>query len=70
MKKVLLLAFCTAAMLTVQAQPTVTNSWTKSQTDILSVANVNNSNPVAVSAQEICMQPVFLPRVLLLAVKR
>lgn len=51
MKKVLLLAFCTAAMLTVQAQPTVTNSWTKSQTDILSVANVNNSNPVAVSAQ-------------------
>ena len=38
-------------MLTVQAQPTVTNSWTKSQTDILSVANVNNSNPVAVSAQ-------------------
>lgn len=51
MKKVLLLAFCAAAMLTVQAQPTVTNSWTKSQTDILSVANVNNSNPVAVSAQ-------------------
>ncbi|MCS3284738.1 hypothetical protein NXV73_23770 [Bacteroides salyersiae] len=51
MKKVLLLAFCTAAMLTVQAQPTVTNSWTKSQTDILSVANVNNSNPVAVSAR-------------------
>lgn len=43
--------FCAAAMLTVQAQPTVTNSWTKSQTDILSVANVNNSNPVAVSAQ-------------------
>lgn len=51
MKKVLLLAFCAAVMLTVQAQPTVTNSWTKSQTDILSVANVNNSNPVAVSAQ-------------------
>lgn len=51
MKKVLLLVFCAAAMLTVQAQPTVTNSWTKSQTDILSVANVNNSNPVAVSAQ-------------------
>lgn len=51
MKKVLLLAFCAATMLTVQAQPTVTNSWTKSQTDILSVANVNNSNPVAVSAQ-------------------
>ena len=51
MKKVLMLAFCAAAMLTVQAQPTVTNSWTKSQTDILSVANVNNSNPVAVSAQ-------------------
>lgn len=70
MKKVLLLAFCAAAMLTVQAQPTVTNSWTKSQTDILSVANVNNSNPVAVSHREICMQPVFLPRILLLAVKR
>lgn len=51
MKKVLLLVFCAVAMLTVQAQPTVTNSWTKSQTDILSVANVNNSNPVAVSAQ-------------------
>lgn len=51
MKKVLLLVFCAVAMLTVQAQPTVTNSWTKSQTDILSAANVNNSNPVAVSAQ-------------------
>lgn len=51
MKKVLLLVFCAATMLTVQAQPTVTNSWTKSQTDILPVADVNNSNPVAVSAQ-------------------
>lgn len=51
MKKVLLLAFCIAAMLTVEAQPTVTNSWTKSQTDVLPVANVNNSNPVAVTAQ-------------------
>lgn len=51
MKKVLLLVFCAVAMLTVQAQPTVTNNWTKSQTDILSVTNVNNSNPVAVSAQ-------------------
>ena len=30
MKKVLLLAFCAAAMLTVQAQLTVTISWTTS----------------------------------------
>ena len=51
MKKVLLLAFCAAAMLTAQAQLTVTTSWTKSQTGILPVASVNNSNPVAVSAQ-------------------
>lgn len=51
MKKVLLLAFCATTMLAAQAQPTVTNSWTKSRTGILPVANVNNSNPIAVSAQ-------------------
>lgn len=51
MKKVLLSVFCAFSMLMAQAQPTVTNSWVNSQTDILPVADVNNNNPVAVTAQ-------------------
>ena len=51
MRKVLLLALCVAASVVAQGQPTVNNSWTKSQTGILPVKEVNNSNPVALSAQ-------------------
>lgn len=51
MKKVLLSFLCAFTMLMAQAQPTVTNSWVNSQTDILPVADVNNNNPVAVTAQ-------------------
>lgn len=50
MRKVLLLALCVAASVVAQGQPTVNNSWTKSQTGILPVKEVNNSNPVALSA--------------------
>lgn len=51
MRKVLLFALCVAASVVAQAQPTVTNSWTNSQMGILPVEDVNNSNPVAVTAQ-------------------
>ena len=51
MRKVLLLALCVAASVVAQGQPTVNNSWTKSQTGILPIEDVNNSNPVALSAQ-------------------
>ncbi|WP_322932611.1 T9SS type A sorting domain-containing protein [Bacteroides sp. CG01] len=51
MRKVLLFALCVAASVVAQAQPTVNNSWTKSQMGILPVKDVNNSNPVALSAQ-------------------
>lgn len=51
MRKVLLFALCIAASVAAQAQPTVTNSWTDSKTGILPVEDVNNSNPVAVTAQ-------------------
>lgn len=51
MRKVLLLALCVATSVVAQAQPTVNNSWTKSQVGILPVEDVNNSNPVTVSAQ-------------------
>lgn len=51
MRKVLLLALCVAASVVAQGQPTVNSSWTKSQTGILPIEDVNNSNPVALSAQ-------------------
>ena len=51
MRKVLLLIMCVAASFAVQAQPTLTNSWTKSQIGILPVAGAKNSTPVALSAQ-------------------
>ena len=44
MRKVLLLALCVAASVVAQGQPPVNNSWTKSQTGILPIEDVNNSN--------------------------
>lgn len=51
MKKVLLTMVCLVAFTIVKAQPTVTGKWTKSEKGIISAADINNSNPIALSAQ-------------------